>query len=77
MYQRILLRIPPVERVMPAGIALDSAPGRGSQSIVIVVRDEEKLIALGVGGVEIDIEIVAVVPIVVPHPDRSVSKTCL
>ena len=65
--------ITPIVRVLAACINDSARP----ESIVIVVRNEEELVFVEVCGIEIDIEIVAVGPMVVPHSDSDIDSISL
>ena len=64
--ERILVASP-FEWVLSARIRLCASVDAGAQSVVVVVGNEEELIVERVGGVEVDVIIVGIVPIVVPH----------
>jgi hypothetical protein len=49
----------------------------GTQGIVIVIRDKEELIVLRAVGIEIDIEIIGIVPMVIPHSQCHIHSVCL
>ena len=60
--------------VMPAGIGLDAAIMGSPQGIVIVERKHVHLIVVRVAAVEIQVEVVHVVPIVVPMPQGNIGR---
>ena len=59
--------ISPFVRIMPSRIGLCATYMAGTQGVVVVVRYEEELVVLRTVGVEIDIEIVGIVPMIIPH----------
>ena len=52
---------------MAARVALHAAVERGAEGVVVVEGDEEEFVVVPVRRVEVDVEVVGVVPIVVPH----------
>ena len=52
---------------MPAGIVLHTAAQAGAQRVVVIEGDEEELVACQLRAVEVDVVVVGVVPVVVPH----------
>ncbi len=75
-HKRIIV-MSPVKRILPAGVALHAAPGGSAQGVVVVVRNKEDLVFAGVGAVEIQVKIIAIVPIVVPHTHGNVHGVSL
>ena len=76
VYQQVAV-ISPVERILTAGVALIAAIAGSAKGVVVVVRDEEELVAELVLGIEVEIIVVLVVPIVIPHSHSHVDGVCL
>jgi hypothetical protein len=59
--------VAPIIRIVTSRISLSATYMTGTQGIVIVIRDKEELIVLRAVGIEIDVEIIGIVPMVIPH----------
>ena len=59
--------VAPMERILASGIVLHAAVQACAQRVVVVERDEEEPVVVQARAVEVDVVVVGVVPVVVPH----------
>jgi len=62
----------PLERILPSRIALGAATRGRTEGVVIIERQEVELIFVPVCRVEVNIVIIAVIPVIIPHPDCNI-----
>lgn len=69
-----IVRIAPLQRVVATRVALHAAVARGAEGVVVVERYEEEFVILLVRRVEVDVVVVLVVPVVIPHSHHDIHR---